>query len=150
MEEFNLETYDQKLNRILTKFTGKYLSNAKWHKLLLTLSENDQLVRKCYLKTIWPNEGLSILKIPSISEFNKAFNQTGINDGWLLGGPIDFKEIQWIEFPHSWEIERNARDQNLEPFVYEQNTDEIYRLLRKTGMLEVEMDPESLKIYAYK
>jgi hypothetical protein len=91
-----------------------------------------------------------MIEIAAQGEFDSVYDQKGINDKPIAGGPILFREIRRIEFPATWTIERTIRDEILQPLVFDQNLDLIENILVKTGELEIERDEICLKVYGYR
>jgi predicted DNA-binding protein (MmcQ/YjbR family) len=111
--------YQIRLSKKLDVFNAKYMSNSKWIKLFNILSLHSDLVSKCLIKDVW-DDVLREVNVPSIDEFSIVFNAKGINDV-MRGGPTEFKEIEWVEFPSEWKINRPMGTHQLEPFTYHQN-----------------------------
>jgi hypothetical protein len=145
---FDKKKLEKRLAFRLNKFSGKFMSNAKWTKLFETLSKNDKTIKKCLGKSIW-DDYLREIHIPPIDEFSETFHDTGFKDS---GGnqPSNFKEIEWIEFPSKWTISRQMRGQTLEPYRYEQDIIKIKNEIDCIGQLETELDNEKLIVYGYK
>ncbi|WP_162056335.1 hypothetical protein [Pontibacter pamirensis] len=140
--------YRAKLTKKLDTFSGRYMSNTKWSKLFKVLSQNHELIGKCLIKDVWDNV-LREIRIPRIDGYSVVFNEKGINDT-MTGGPTSFKEIQWIEFPSKWTVNRPMGQQILESFTYYQDISEISNKIAGIGELEIELSPEKLIVYGYK
>lgn len=140
--------YQRKFENRLKEFSGSYMNNTKWIKLFDALSNENQIIKKCYVKDIW-DDVLREIEIPSRDLFDEAFSRTGINDVFS-GGPYEFTEIEKLIFPKNWSIQRKMRDENLNPFEYAQDIDKIKTLITSVGLFEIEHEPESLVIYGYK
>jgi hypothetical protein len=143
------EKYSKKQERILSEFSGRFMSNSKWLKLFKILTENRQIVDKCYVIDIY-NDKPKVLDVPTYKDFTDSYSDIGIKDGVLIGSPLLFKEIKLLEFPASWSIERKMRNQILEPSIYYQDLDLIQARIVPIGELVIERDENSLKIYGYK
>lgn len=143
-----INRYERKLANRLNRFSGNFMSNAKWTKLFMKLSDNNDLILKCDVKTIF-DEVLTVLEIPSKENFLNTFYDKGIEDV-MTGGPTTFKEIEWIEFPSQWVISREMRGQILQPFNFSQDILKIKNLLEDIGELEIEFDNEKSVIFGYK
>lgn len=140
--------YEARLAKKLGSFSGRYMNNSKWTKLFRVLSQHDDVVKKCLIKDVWDNV-LRELKIPSFDEYPMVFNEKGINDT-MTGGPSSFKEIEWVEFPSEWTVNRPMGQQMLEPFTYYQDILEISNKVAVIGELEIELTSEKLIVYGYK
>ena len=139
---------ERKLANRLNEFSGNFMSNAKWTKVFVKLSENKDLISKCFIKDIF-DDLLREIKIPSIENFSTTFNDNGIKDV-MTGGPSPFKQIEWLEFPSQWTIKREMRGQTLQPQKFNQDILKIKNLLHDVGQLEIECDEDKLIIYGYK
>lgn len=144
----NIDRYQRKLARRISDFHGHFMSDSKWTKVFTALSQNNNLIEKCLIKSI-PNSILQQIDIPSLKNFGNTFDEKGIKDV-MLGGPIPFKEIEWIEFPVRWTQERQMRNYTLEPLLFHQDINEIKNIMDKVGQLETDVDSDQLKIYGYR
>jgi hypothetical protein len=142
------EKYEKRLAFKLDKFSGKFMSNAKWTKLFEILSKNKETINKCLEKSIW-DDLLREIHIPPTEEFAETFHDTGFKDNGS-NQPSNFKEIEWIEFPSKWTISKQMRGQALEPHKYEQDIIKIKNEIDRIGQLETELDNEKLIVYGYK
>jgi len=140
--------YQERLTKKLDAFSGRYMSNSKWTKLFSALSGHHEVIRKCFIKNVGDNV-LREICIPPIHKYSETFNEKGINDV-MTGGPLTFKEIEWVEFPSNWTINRPMGQLMLEPFTYHQDKSEINNKVAGIGELEIELTPEKLIIYGYK
>ena len=145
------DAYDnhlKKLDRKINTYSGKFMSNSKWLKLVKALSANHKIVNKCFIVCLNHDRPQKLL-IPPIEKFYDTYNNNGIKDV-IVGGPILFKEIKWVEFPAAWSNKRKMREQILEPLYFTQNLDLIQQLIESIGELNIERDEHYLKIYGYK
>lgn len=144
----DLSRYERKLSNRLNDFSGNFMSNTKWKKLFLKLSENKDHISKCLIKDIF-DDVLRDIEIPTIENYASTFDDEGIKDV-MSGGPSTFKEIERLEFPSQWEIIRDMRGQILEPHKYKQDIFQIKNVIQQEGQLEIEFGPDKLIIYGYK
>jgi len=124
------------------------MSDTKWTKVFKTLSEYYAIINKCLIKDIW-DDVLREIDIPSVENYSTTFHNSGIKDV-MTGGPSLFKEIEWIEFPSNWLIEREMRNEKLEPHKRSQDILKIKECLLTIGQLEIEMTTDKLILYGYK
>ncbi len=143
-----INKYHQKLIKRIDGFSGKFMSDTKWTKVFKILSQNSALIHKCLIKDIW-NDRLTEIQMPELQYFDLTFHSKGIKDV-ITSGPIIFKEIQWLELPSHWLIDRKMRNQKLEPHKYKQDILEVKSVLDTVGQLETEINEDKLIIYAYK
>lgn len=130
-------------------FSGQFMNNSKWTKLFKEFSNNSIEIKKCFIKSVFDNT-LREIKIPNADKFNESFSKTGINDNITLGGPCEFKEIEQIVFPQEWTSDRQMRNQKLEPKIYNQNIENIKKIIDSIGKFETEIDNGNLIIYGYR
>lgn len=140
--------YQRKLANRLNEFSSSFMSNAKWKKLFLKLSENKDIVCKCFIKDIF-DDNLHEIEIPSAENFLNTFHDKGIKDV-TTGGSLTFKQIEYLEFPTQWAITREMRGQILEPHKFTQDLLQIRKILHEVGQLEIELNEDKLVIYGYK
>ena len=130
------------------QFSGSYMSDTKWLKFFQALSNEPDLVKKCLIKNVG-DELLRELALPTKANFEETFYQAGIKDV-MPSGPMEFKEIELIKFPHKWETQRTMRDEILSPFRYAQATGRIQATIEKLGKFQMELTEEGLTVYGYR
>lgn len=140
--------FNQQSEKKINAFSGRFMSNNKWLKVFQLLSQHSNNVNKCLIKTIW-DDRLQEIHIPDFENFDRTFHHSGITD-ILIGGPLSFKEIEWIEFPSAWTHPRLMRNEELESFKCTQDILLINEWLNQPGQLEIERTPQRLIIYGYK
>jgi hypothetical protein len=150
MAEYSVEDqrYRKNLDNRIEGFSGKFMNNAKWRKLFMALSENHDIIGKCRVKLVMRETPID-LPIPSRDEYASVFRKESVDD-ILTCGPFDFREIEWVEFPKQWIVERQMRLVTLEPFKYEQDILELKRIIDEIGLFEIEIDDKHLVLYGYK
>jgi hypothetical protein len=107
------------------------MSIAKWVKLFDSLIENFHLLSDVYLKLVW-DESIRKLFIDESTRRNFDYYAESM-EGMVSGNPrgwYDYKEIQWIEFPHK--------------------AKEIESILTSIGQFEYEVTDDKLRLYGYK
>lgn len=144
----DIDKISRKISNKIDGFSSKYMSDAKWTKVFTILSQQSQLVNKCLIKDIL-DDVLREVEIPTSENFSETFHLSGIKD-IMQGGSSLFKEIEWIEFPKNWTIDRQMRNEKLSPHKHEQDIFKIKQALEKAGELETEINDEKLIIYGYK
>jgi len=135
---------ERRFNRKVSEFSGHFMSNSKWLKLFKVISLHYPQIRRCLIVDIYHDESFEII-IPSADQFDTVFYAKGIKDV-LMGGPMLFKEIRWIEIPENWPEDvytqfRNAPAQNLSNLEQEING---------IGEFVIERGENSLKVFGYK
>lgn len=144
-----IEKYEKQLKTKTEMFSGQFMNNSKWTKLFKELSNNSIETKKCFIKSVFDNT-LREIKIPNADKFNESFSKTGTNDNITFGGPCSFKEIEQIVFPQKWTSDRQMRNQKLEPKSYNQNIENIKKIIDSIGKFETEIDNGDLIIYGYR
>ena len=145
---FNSERYHKELEEKVSLFTAKFMSDTKWLKLFTRLSQQDGLVKKCLIKHVWNDIPVEIV-LPSPAHLNHTFYKKGIMDV-ITGGPMLFKEIEYISFPSTWAIPRKMRTEKLAPFEYTQDIIPIKKIIDETGTFEIELQDGTLIVYGYR
>jgi hypothetical protein len=120
------------------------MSTSKWTKLFQTIADSDIDLHGEIIKLI-ANDCVTrfCLKRGGLS------NWRGFTDDFL-GGPIPYKEIEWIFVPAVYEIARKNRSEILEPKRIPNNIHVLKELIDSLGQFEYDFDESGLKIYGYK
>ncbi|MES2275130.1 MAG: hypothetical protein V4592_03845 [Bacteroidota bacterium] len=140
--------YQQRLEKRISLFSGRFMSDSKWVKLFTVLSNEFPLVKKCLIKDVMDSH-LREMEVPAIDKFLETFHNKGIKDV-MSGGPSQFKSIESIEFPAVWEVKRKMRTQVLDPIIYRQDIFQIKNILDAIGQLETFIDNDKLIVYGYR
>ena len=136
--------YRQKLDKEISIKTS-YMNNTKWFKFFTKLKQEKLFFRVAQIKFLISDSATGF----SFDQFDSdSFDNSGFGD--IGGGPFNFKEIEWISIPHKPEFERKNRDENLNPKIISQPTDEIKKEMDLLGQFEYDLEEFELKIYGYK
>ncbi|MCW8997992.1 MAG: hypothetical protein OQK04_04690, partial [Kangiellaceae bacterium] len=142
-----LEFARQKTDSIIkNNFTGLFMNNTKWVKLIKALSDSD-LVLECKVKLVW-DESLRDFRI-RFSGYCHDFYDTSM-EGMISGFPrgfYEYKEIQWIEFPIQAEIIANPDNFKAGTKVVHQDIYAIRKTISKLGKFELEESDSCLRLY---
>ncbi len=138
-----------RIDRAISKFNSSYMSNTKWKKLFLSFCSCDIPVKEFALKyvgdkTIRKGSGF-LFEV----DYKVNFSDAGFKDPGI-GGPVMFKEIEWIEFVDNLEFRRHHDNPKLAYRQEVQTLDPIENLLTSLGEFEYHRDQSSLRLYAYK
>ena len=144
MKALPLIRSEEYLDKIIkNRFSGSFMSNYKWVKLIEILVDNAHLIKKCQVKLIWEEKHLRELLIDEHTSYQFDYYESSMES--MISGPpygwYAYKEIQWIAFPRKIYSTKNAIQQDII---------KIYEVIRQTGELCVEIDNNELIIYAYK
>lgn len=129
-------------------FPAHFMSNTKWLKVFIILSRQAEMIHTCLMKTIW-DDRLREIPLPTFENFDQTFHDSGIKDV-LIGGPLSFKEIEWLEFPAEQTRSGQIRHEESESFKHTQDILSINEWLIQSGQLEIELTPTKLIVYGYK
>ena len=141
-----VDKHRKQLEKKIGRFSGEFMSDTKWTKVFKVLSSHSNVVNKCFIKDVF-SDPLQEVRIPK--NFDSAFNNKGIKD-IMTGGSMAYMEIEWIELPSNWIINREMRYEKLEPRKYSQNIFKIKEYLGESGQLEIEISDGKLFVFGYK
>ncbi len=144
----DIEKYNNRLDKRISEFSGHFMSNTKWTKVFSILSQNKDIIKKCLIKDVFDNT-LRQIDIPNFQKFADTFHEQGIKDV-MTGGPSTFRQIEWIEFPARWTIDRSMRTEALAPHKFHQDITSIHKLVNKVGEFTINFDNDKLIIYGYR
>lgn len=144
----DIEKYNKRLDKRISEFSGRFMSNAKWTKVFTALSQNSDIIKKCLVKDVL-DDTLRQIDIPTFQKFTDTFHDQGIKDV-MTGGPSTFRQIEWIEFPAHWTIDRTMRTETLEPHEFHQDIATIQNLLNKVGEFAINFDNDKLIVFGYR
>ncbi len=94
----NLEFARNKTDRLIEKFSGSFMSNAKWVKLLNALSSIEGLDCEAKVKLVW-DDVIRDFRLDDDLEFNFDFYESSM-ESMISGYPngwYDYKEIEWLK-----------------------------------------------------
>ncbi|MGY6649909.1 hypothetical protein [Wenyingzhuangia sp. IMCC45574] len=129
----------QKLNEIIRdKYWVSYMTDGKWYKLALALTEQLEEVFVLY-KLVYNDE----LAFTSIKHPASKTN---------FMGTIAYKEVEWIEFPKEFVLETGYIEDLDLPFDEEHSQDVslIEKIIKNTGTYNFERKVNSVKLFAYR
>ncbi len=126
---------------IASRFTGAYMNNHKWVKLINVLVLNASIIKKCIVKLVWDEKNLRTLLIDEHTSYQFEYYDTAM-ESMISGYPTgwySYKEIEWIAFPKRSDTEGEQQD-----------IESLYEILGGIGKLCSEISDVELIIYAYK
>lgn len=136
--------YRQKLDKEISIRTS-YMNNTKWFKLFNQLKQEKLFFSVAQIKFLISDTTTGF----SFDQFHSEnFDSSGFGDN--VGGPIEFKEIEWISIPHKPKFQRKNRNEILNPKIISQPVDKIKEAMDFLGQFEYDLDEFELKIYGYK
>tara|TARA_B100000674_G_C37130480_1_gene597565 strand:- start:50 stop:481 length:432 start_codon:yes stop_codon:yes gene_type:complete len=124
------------LNSIIkSNYSASYLNDTKWEKLIESLTDSLGEVFINY-KLVYDNviEGHLI----DCVDFQPYFIE-----------PITYQEVEWIEFPNSYEDWVNKNNLKAGKKIYNQDLKKIKEELNKVGQFKIDNFGYSIKLYAY-
>lgn len=124
---------------IKQKFSGSFMNNTKWVKLISALVRNSGEIKECRVKPIWDDgEQCRTLLINEDRKYDFDYYDSAM-ESMVSGTPTGFyayKEIEWLDFPLNTS---NSR----------QNIHFIKTLIESLGQFKLELTDERLRLYAY-
>lgn len=128
-----LDSARRKMESIVSNFSGRLMSDAKWVKILNCLTSIENFECTASVKLVW-DTGIRKLKIDDSLRLGLDYYKKSM-ESMISGYPkglYDYREIEWIEF--------HATVEQLEVLV---NT------LNKVGEFELEKTTGCVKLFAY-
>lgn len=129
-----LEFARNKTDRLIEKFSGSFMSNAKWVKLLSSLSSIDGLDCKAKVKLVWDEEERDV-RLDEDLEFNFDFYDNSM-ESMISGNPkgwYDYKEIEWLSISGDQEQISNIQEK-----------------INQLGRFELATNQNSIIVFCYK
>ncbi len=123
-----------KLDRLIGQYSGSFMSNVKWVKLLDVLSSIEGLNCKASVKLVWDDKPRDF-RLDDEIEFKFDYYEsameamiTGYPNGWY-----DYKEIEWLKITAKEELLRK-----------------ITLAMCDVGKFETRLKPNEIILFAYK
>jgi hypothetical protein len=132
-DEKKRERLDSLISR---RFSASNMSSSKWVKLLRCAAQIADKVPKMNYKLV--NE----------EEIHYSYNEEvaeAIDEVWFRE-PIIYKELEWVEFPYEYQIDRG---EGLEPIIKKQGIEDLKSLLEKNGNFPISLTKTGLRINGY-
>lgn len=123
---------------ILEKYTGSFMNNSKWVKLIRKIVENFDVIKKCTVKLIYDDE-IRLLNITGDEQYDLDFysnSMEGMLTNPIVPGWTVYKEIEWISFPYDAEVVQDIL--------------KIKEQIQMLGEFNDELTDNYYRIYAYK
>ncbi len=120
---------------IKNNYSGSYLNNTKWYKLIDELTKNFEEIYINY-KLVYDDivEGYLFDSVDSEPYFLE---------------PIKYKEIEWIEFKNEYSYLLNRDNKKAGKTIYKQDTRLIKSVIDKIGEFRVDIFSDKIRLYAY-
>ena len=123
---------------ILEKYTGSFMNNSKWVKLIQKIVENFDVIKNCSVKLIY-DENVRLLNITGNEQYDLDFysnSMEGMLTNPIVPGWTVYKEIEWISFPSDTEVVQDIL--------------KIKQQIETLGKFNDELTDNYYRIYAYK
>ncbi len=133
------EQIDREIEKAISKFSQHLMSNSKWVRLIDTLVENIDEVKKVEFKKV-QNDQLGQLYLNEDTTFEFDYWENGIEGHNSLGGWLTFKEIEFLIFHRVIDFSNNI----------EQDLERIMKLIINVGQFDLELNGNTLKLICYK
>lgn len=149
----DIEKKERQLANRLQTYTASFMNNTKWYELFKMLSAHSSMISKCYIKSVYveiSTEPINRIDIPDTEHFEMTFHQSGIKDVPPMGGPMEFKEIESVIFPKTWQIDRVARGEVLQPKIFTQDLQKIESIIRQAMIVEMDYVNNDLVVFGYR
>ncbi len=133
------EQIDREIEKAISKFSQHLMSNSKWVRLIDTLVENIDEVKKVEFKKV-QNDQLGQLYLNEDTTFEFDYWENGIEGHNSLGGWLTFKEIEFLIFHRVIDFSNNI----------EQDLERIMKLIINVVQFDLELNGNTLKLICYK
>jgi hypothetical protein len=125
------------IDRIIKeKFTSSFMNDSKWDKLIETLTDKLDEIFINYKLIHDDKIHFTSLDTP---DFKPFFIE-----------PTFYKEVEWIEFPKTFNIKQNKRTTRTYIKEQKQDIDSIEKIINQIGKFMIEKEDNSIKLYAYR
>jgi len=120
---------------IKSNYSGSYLNNTKWYKLIDELTKNCEEIYINY-KLIYDDviEGYLFDIVDSKPYFME---------------PIKYKEVEWIEFRNEYPYWLNIDNKKAGKTIYKQDIRVIKSIIDSIGEFRVDIFLDRVRLYAY-
>ena len=128
----------ERLNR------ASYMNTSKWEKLFLAVHESNISLH---------GESVKFLLSEHITPFNLKKDGLSYVRAYTCdtqGGPVHYKEIEWIFVPASHNVQAMNQAEKLQPKFNENDIYALKILIDGLGLYEYDFNEDGLKIYGYK
>ena len=133
------EQIDREIEKAVSRFSQHLMSNSKWVRLINKLVENADKVLKIEFKKVQQNQ-IGELYIDEDTAFEFDYWQIGFEGNNSLGGWLLFKEIEYLVFPKTINLDKQIK----------QDLEQIEAVIKSAGKFFVETDEKGLKLVCYK
>lgn len=133
------EQIDREIEKARSKFSQYLMSNAKWVRLIDKLVENADQILKIQFKKV-QHDTIGELFVDKDMTFGFDYWQEGFEECNSLGGPLAFKEIEYLIFP-----KKVDGDQPLE-----QDLSFMEALIKSVGHFDLEIAPNRIQLNCYR
>ena len=131
--------------RRIAEFHGSYMNNTKWRELLCLVYDSG-LVRRIGIKLIFTgNTPTPQGPWPMNVAAEQLFHDTWVDD-FTAFGPFPYSEIEWVDFPATWPVERGRL---VPPRFQTQDVGAIKDLVSTLGQFETD-DADGLRVFGYR
>ncbi len=127
-----------KIEKAISKYSQRYLSNSKWLKLINLFVCNIDIVKKVQVKKVHCDE-IGELYIDENTRLNFDYYDIGFEGKNSFGGWLTFKEIEYLVFPREIESIKNKT----------QDLEQIRNLINSIGQFSLELEFDELKLKCY-
>lgn len=135
------EELDKKLDKLIAeKFSSNCMSNRKWIKLIDSLVENAELIKRVEFKKVL-EEKIGLLFITKDIQYEFDYWNIGFEGVNSFGGWLLYKEIEFLKFPSQFQHGEKVEKQNLV---------EIKKVIDKLGQFDMFIQDDELTLLCYK
>jgi hypothetical protein len=133
---------DEKIDKLIqTNYSGSFMNNSKWVKLIQLLVDNYDLIKVCNVKLIFDDK-IRNMKITGDEQYDFDFYSNSMES--MVSDPIipgwtSYKEIEWIGFPTVSDSDNIKQD-----------ILKIKQCVNGLGKFNEELTNEYYRIYAYR
>ncbi|TWI79135.1 hypothetical protein IQ13_3535 [Lacibacter cauensis] len=129
---------DREIEKAVSKFSQHLMSNAKWVRLIDSLVNNIDKVKKVEFKKV-QNEVVGELYLNEGLTFGFDYWENGFEGCNSIGGWLIYKEIEYLIFPRIVNTDNNIL----------QDLDQIVELMNSIGQFSINLNEDRLKLNCY-
>jgi hypothetical protein len=130
--------YQKRLELFVAEnFNCSNMSDTKWRKLFTLLAKSELGLTRCSFKFLG-NDQIYTTRFPREDDLRRTMFDDNLDVRFRY-----YIELEWIEIP------RKYQNSVLNNLIVDQDVEDAYNMLKKTGQFEMSLTETGLKIYGY-
>jgi hypothetical protein len=125
-------------------YSAKLMNNTKWRKFFLTVARvleakapwGAPWLTRCRWRPVGDKAPMREVQAPRENDILETYIRDGV---W--GVPVEYREIEWVEIPEEFEINKIRKAT--------QNVSEVYEALTRVAQFPIERTQDGLRITGY-